>query len=97
MPVFTLDARPVFPDPGRAEPDGLLAVGGDLGETRLLNAYRAGIFPWYAAHTPILWWSPPERALILPGEQRQSRRTARATRRGKRSRFSRLPPKLSFR
>jgi len=47
--IFTLDARPVFPPPASSEPDGLLAVGGDLREARLLEAYRCGIFPWYSS------------------------------------------------
>ena len=80
MPVFQLGPSPVFPDPRRAGPDGLLAVGGDLTVARLLAAYRAGIFPWYYQDSPILWWSPPERAIILPGEERFSRRTLRALR-----------------
>jgi leucyl/phenylalanyl-tRNA--protein transferase len=69
MSIFTLDARPVFPPPHLSEPDGLLAVGGDLSETRLLEAYRCGIFPWYSGGGPILWWSPPERAVFLPGDE----------------------------
>jgi leucyl/phenylalanyl-tRNA--protein transferase len=83
MPVFPLSPAPVFPDPRRAGPDGLLAVGGDLTVARLLAAYRAGIFPWYDQDSPILWWSPPERAIILPGEERFSRRTLRALRQGR--------------
>jgi leucyl/phenylalanyl-tRNA--protein transferase len=80
MPVYALGSRPVFPDPRRAEPDGLLAVGGDLAPARLLQAYRRGIFPWYGEDSPILWWSPPERAVFLPGAPRLSRRTQRALR-----------------
>ena len=80
MPCYALDRHPVFPDPRRAEPDGLLAVGGDLAPARLLEAYRHGIFPWYSEGSPILWWSPPERAIILPGEERLARRTRRALR-----------------
>jgi leucyl/phenylalanyl-tRNA--protein transferase len=80
VPVFGLTSRPVFPDPRKAEPDGLLAVGGNLSPARLLNAYRAGIFPWYDEDSPILWWSPPERAILLPGDERFSRRTQRALR-----------------
>jgi leucyl/phenylalanyl-tRNA--protein transferase len=76
--IFTLNERPVFPDPDQAEEDGLLAAGGDLSIVRLLKAYGAGIFPWYGPRSPILWWSPPERALILPGEEHLSRRTLRA-------------------
>ena len=80
MPIYRLSPRPVFPDPRKAEPDGLLAVGGDLSEARLLKAYGAGIFPWYGDESPILWWSPPERAILLPGDERFSRRTQRALR-----------------
>ncbi|NOR40226.1 MAG: leucyl/phenylalanyl-tRNA--protein transferase [Gammaproteobacteria bacterium] len=58
-----------FPDVETAmrEPDGLLAIGGDLSEDRLLNAYRHGIFPWYGPGQPILWWAPDPR-LVLPPE-----------------------------
>lgn len=50
------------------EPDGLLAFGGDLSTTRLLQAYRLGIFPWYSAEQPVLWWSPSQR-MVLPCTQ----------------------------
>lgn len=66
MPVHHLSADPVFPHPELAEPDGLLAVGGDLSTERLLNAYRQGIFPWYGAEDPILWWSPDPRLILDP-------------------------------
>lgn len=46
------------------DPDGLLAVGGDLSPTRFLNAYRNGIFPWFSEGEPILWWSPSQRAVF---------------------------------
>ena len=80
MPIYALNRRPVFPPPRKAEPDGLLAIGGDLSPARLLEAYGRGIFPWYNDDSPIMWWSPPERAIILPGEERLSRRTLRALR-----------------
>ena len=48
------------------EPDGLLAVGGDLSATRLINAYNAGIFPWFSPEEPIYWWSPDPRAILYP-------------------------------
>lgn len=80
MTLYRLAAHPGFPDPREAEPDGLLAVGGDLAPARLLEAYAHGIFPWYSEGSPILWWSPPERALFLPGDGRLPRRTARALR-----------------
>jgi len=63
-----------FPLVGQAltEPDGLLAVGGCLSEKRLLNAYRHGIFPWYNAGEPILWWSPNPRMVLFPEELKVS-------------------------
>jgi len=54
-----------------AEPDGLLAMGGDLSPARLLLAYRSGIFPWYS-EPPILWWSPDPRFVLFPEELRVS-------------------------
>ena len=66
MPVFQLDSSISFPDPRLAEPDGLLAVGGDLSVDRLLLAYSHGIFPWYDEGGPIMWWCPHERFIIRP-------------------------------
>jgi leucyl/phenylalanyl-tRNA--protein transferase len=59
-----------FPDPENAltEPNGLLAVGGDLSLERLLSAYKLGIFPWYEDGQPILWWSPDPRMVLFPDE-----------------------------
>jgi len=54
------------------EPDGLLAVGGDLSEDRLLLAYHCGIFPWYGPGQPILWWSPDPRLVLFPERLRIS-------------------------
>lgn len=64
-----------FPDVRLAltEPDGLLAVGGDLSVERLLAAYRNGIFPWYSEDQPILWWSPDPRAVLFPDKLRISK------------------------
>lgn len=56
----------VFPDPGLAEDDGLLGIGGDLSVDRLLLAYTNGIFPWFSEGDPICWYSPPERCVIFP-------------------------------
>lgn len=65
--IFQLDTQSVsFPDPALAEPDGLLAIGGDLRPERLMAAYRQGIFPWYNDDTPILWYSPHERFVLRP-------------------------------
>ena len=64
-----------FPDVSLAlrEPDGLLAVGGDLTSERVLNAYRYGIFPWYSDQQPILWWSPDPRTVLFPACLKLSR------------------------
>jgi leucyl/phenylalanyl-tRNA--protein transferase len=66
--IFRLDDRLIFPNPELAEPDGLLAVDGDLSTERLLLAYRSGIFPWYSDETPILWYAPHERFVLYPAE-----------------------------
>ncbi len=71
--IFQLDERPIFPDPELAEPDGLLAIGGDLSTQRLLNAYKKGIFPWYSNKEPILWYSPHERFVLFPQELKVSK------------------------
>ena len=73
-----------FPDPASAldDPNGLLAVGGDLGPQRLLHAYRRGIFPWFGKGQPILWWSPDPRAVLWPGALHVSRSLRRTRRRG---------------
>lgn len=59
-----------FPDPEQAldEPDGLLAIGGDLSTERLILAYQSGIFPWFSDDQPILWWSPDPRCVLFPNE-----------------------------
>ncbi len=69
----------LFPDPVTAldSPNGLLAFGGDLSPTRLISAYRLGIFPWFNPGEPILWWSPNPRAVIRPGEVHVSRSLAK--------------------
>jgi leucyl/phenylalanyl-tRNA--protein transferase len=81
VPVYRLSRRAVFPEPGEAEPDGLLAVGGDLSPERLLAAYAAGIFPWYSDQTPILWWSPDPRLVLDPASLHVSRSLTRTLRR----------------
>jgi leucyl/phenylalanyl-tRNA--protein transferase len=73
MPLFQLTADLVFPRPDLAEPEGLLAVGGDLGVERLLLAYSLGIFPWFGEGDPILWWSPDPRMVLLPEDFHASR------------------------
>lgn len=56
----------VFPNVENADEDGLLAIGGDLSEERLILAYRSGIFPWFSEGEPILWWSPDPRFVLYP-------------------------------
>lgn len=76
-----LGSDPASPFPPAAEaldsPNGLLAWGGDLRPERLLQAYRAGIFPWYSQGQPILWWSPAPRCVLFPDKVYLSRRTRR--------------------
>ena len=62
------------------EPNGLLAMGGDLSPARLLVAYRHGIFPWFNPGEPILWWSPDPRMVLVPGEVRVTRSLAKRIR-----------------
>ena len=67
--VFQLSKRLAFPDPHLGEPDGLLAIGGDLSIDRLLLAYSYGIFPWYAFKRQVIeWWCPMQRFVIFPSE-----------------------------
>jgi leucyl/phenylalanyl-tRNA--protein transferase len=86
--LYLLDDTPPdtpFPDPGDAEtePNGLLAVGGDLTPRRLLEAYKAGCFPWFSDDQPILWWSPDPRMVLFPGELQVSRSLRKTLRRGR--------------
>lgn len=65
-----------------SRPNGLLCAGGDLSPRRLIQAYRHGIFPWYSAGEPILWWSPDPRMVLVPCEFRISRSLRRTLRQG---------------
>ena len=80
MVVYRLIEAPVFPHPEEAEPDGLLAVGGDLSPERLLSAYASGIFPWYDEQSPILWWSLDPRLILKFDKLHVSRRVRRKVR-----------------
>ncbi|MHB0983218.1 MAG: leucyl/phenylalanyl-tRNA--protein transferase [Thiobacillus sp.] len=77
-----LESAPFFPPVETAlhEPNGLLAMGGDLSPARLLDAYRHGIFPWFNTGDPILWWSPDPRMVLIPGEVRVTRSLAKRLR-----------------
>ncbi|NCT66312.1 MAG: leucyl/phenylalanyl-tRNA--protein transferase [Rhodanobacteraceae bacterium] len=83
MKIPWLPAAATFPsvDQALAEPDGLLAAGGDLSPERLLAAYRLGIFPWYSDGQPILWWSPAQRTVFDTARLHVPRRLARWLRR----------------
>jgi len=72
----------VFPNPALADPDGLLAVGGDLSIERLLLAYHNGIFPWFSDDDPICWYSPHERCVIYPSDVKVSKSMAKVVRSG---------------
>lgn len=82
MPVYLLDETDWFPPLSEAEPDGLLAVGGDLSAERLLTAYRSGIFPWYNEDEPPMWWSPDPRFVLYPEELKVSKSMARVLKSG---------------
>lgn len=73
MPIFALDENIVFPPPSLADPQGILAVGGDLQVERLLLAYSMGIFPWYNDDEPIIWWSPDPRFVLFPDKLKISK------------------------
>jgi leucyl/phenylalanyl-tRNA--protein transferase len=82
MPVYLLGEEFAFPPPDHADPSGLLAVGGDLSAERLLLAYRLGVFPWYEAGQPILWWSPDPRLILNPNELHISHRLRQTLKKG---------------
>lgn len=72
----------IFPNPRYAASEGLLAFGGDLSPNRLLTAYRKGIFPWYSADDPILWWSPNPRSILYPKNFKLSKSLKRVVKNG---------------
>lgn len=83
MPVYQLDDNDYwFPPVSEAldDPQGLLAVGGDLSVSRLLHAYQCGIFPWFSDHDPILWWAPSPRMVINPHQIHISKSMAKVIR-----------------
>lgn len=79
-----LESSAPFPplEQALSEPDGLLAAGADLTPARLLTAYRSGIFPWYSAGQPVLWWSPDPRMVLFPAEFRMPRSLIKRLRHG---------------
>jgi leucyl/phenylalanyl-tRNA--protein transferase len=83
VPLLPPGAPLWFPPPEKARHSGLLAAGGDLSPERLLFAYSRGIFPWYDAGMPILWWSPDPRCVLFPEERHIPRRLLRLIRGGR--------------
>jgi len=82
--LYELDPDyPGFPDPNEAEPEGIIAIGGDLKPDRLLNAYASGIFPWYSAGEPILWWSLDPRMVLFLDDFRYSKSLRRVVKSGR--------------
>ena len=83
--IRLLEGDDEFPptDHALADPNGLLAVGGDLTPQRLLSAYRLGIFPWYEAPQPVLWWTPDPRSVLFPESLHVSRSLRRTLRSGR--------------
>lgn len=82
--IYQLDPEYIgFPDPEEAEPEGLLAIGGDLSVPRLLEAYCCGIFPWYSEEEPLLWWSLDPRMVLFPEEFRCSKSLRRVVKSGR--------------
>lgn len=79
-----LSARDPFPPVERAlaDPNGLLAAGGDLSTERLIDAYSRGIFPWFNEDDPVMWWSPDPRMVLFVDELRVSRSLRRVIRSG---------------
>ncbi|HVK99941.1 MAG TPA: leucyl/phenylalanyl-tRNA--protein transferase [Dongiaceae bacterium] len=84
IPVLDYHIRDFPPiEQALAEPNGLLAAGGDLSPERLLQAYTLGIFPWFDDEQPILWWSPDPRAVLFPDQLHVSRSLHKTLRSGR--------------
>ncbi len=71
--MYLLTKELYFPPPTDAGKTGLVAIGGDLSIERVLLAYQMGIFPWYDADEPILWWSPEKRMVVFPHDFKPSK------------------------
>jgi leucyl/phenylalanyl-tRNA--protein transferase len=83
MAVYLLGIEPVFPPCSEAEPDGLLAIGGDFSPERLLFAYSQGIFPWFEADEDIYWFSPDPRMVLFTEKLKVSPSLARTLKQGR--------------
>lgn len=80
--IQPFDAVDSFPplEYAQLEPNGLIAIGGDLRPERLLQAYRSGIFPWFNEGQPIMWWSPDPRMVLYPADFHASRSLRKSVR-----------------
>ena len=83
MTVYLLSEKPFFPPATEADPDGLIAIGGDFGPERLLMAYSSGIFPWFMEEDDIFWYSPDPRSVLFPSGFRMSSSLKRLIKSGK--------------
>jgi leucyl/phenylalanyl-tRNA--protein transferase len=82
--IFQLSEDTIwFPDTELADEDGLLAVGGDLSPERLILAYENGIFPWFSDDTPILWYAPHKRFVLIPEKLKVSKSMRKLLKLGK--------------
>jgi leucyl/phenylalanyl-tRNA--protein transferase len=72
----------IFPKPDATSEEGVIALGGDLSEERLLLAYQNGIFPWYSDDDPIIWYCPPERMVLFPEELKVSKSMRKIIKKG---------------
>ena len=83
MSYHLLDEKNIwFPNPELADPQGIVALGGDLRPERLLLAYRRGIFPWFSHGEPIIWWSPDPRFVLFPNDLKLRRSLRKVIRNG---------------
>jgi leucyl/phenylalanyl-tRNA--protein transferase len=80
--IFRLDHRLIFPPPALAEENGVLCIGGDVSEDRLILAYSSGIFPWPHEDMPLLWHSPDPRTVLVPTDLHVGRSLEKTMRRG---------------
>ncbi|HNY03989.1 MAG TPA: leucyl/phenylalanyl-tRNA--protein transferase, partial [Bacteroidales bacterium] len=83
MTVYLLPDEPVFPLVAEAEPDGLVAIGGDLSAERLIQAYAHGIFPWFSDDGDVFWYSPDPRMVLFPADLNVSHSLRRVLRSGR--------------
>lgn len=81
--TFSYSENSIFPHPSKANEHGVVAIGGNLNTSTLLDAYSHGIFPWYSPETPILWHSPDPRMILYPENLHVSRSMKKFLRKGR--------------